>query len=109
MTFKSGGVNSAPAKAGALVRSSKHMPPGRRHDIVELGRVSMVGADLGTQLKIAANRLTALDASIERGLVDAKEGRVHEIDAVAAQLDARYAALERIRCVGADRRIVKSV
>ncbi|MEN2789346.1 type II toxin-antitoxin system ParD family antitoxin [Sphingomonas oligophenolica] len=36
-------------------------------------------------------RLAALDASIARGLDDAARGRVHDIDSVAATLDARYA------------------
>lgn len=39
-------------------------------------------------------RLAALDISIARGLADADEGRVHDIDDVAALLDARYARRE---------------
>lgn len=39
------------------------------------------------------SRLTALDASIHRGLADADAGRVHEVNAVAEVLDARYAAM----------------
>ena len=35
-------------------------------------------------------RLAALDASIARGLDDATNGRIHDIDSVAAALDARY-------------------
>jgi antitoxin ParD1/3/4 len=42
-------------------------------------------------------RLAALDASIARGLADAEAGRVHAIDDVAAELDARYADMERAR------------
>lgn len=38
-------------------------------------------------------RLAALDASIARGLADAEAGRVHERDAVASRLDAKYAAM----------------
>jgi antitoxin ParD1/3/4 len=38
-------------------------------------------------------RLAALDASISRGLADADQGRVHDLDAVAASLDAKYAAM----------------
>jgi len=36
-------------------------------------------------------RLAALDASIARGLADADAGRMHDIDDVAASLNARYA------------------
>lgn len=39
-------------------------------------------------------RLAALDASIRRGLDDAEAGRVHDLDAVEAALDAKYAALD---------------
>jgi antitoxin ParD1/3/4 len=35
-------------------------------------------------------RLSALDASIARGLADADAGRVHDIEDVARALDARY-------------------
>lgn len=38
-------------------------------------------------------RLAALDAAVRRGLDDAEAGRVHDIDAVEAVLDARYAAM----------------
>jgi antitoxin ParD1/3/4 len=38
-------------------------------------------------------RLAALDVSIARGVADADSGRVHEIDAVAAILDAKYAGM----------------
>lgn len=38
-------------------------------------------------------RLAALDASISRGVADADNGRVHDIDAAAALLDAKYAGL----------------
>jgi len=37
-------------------------------------------------------RLAALDASINRGLADAGAGRVHDLDAAAKRLDAKYAA-----------------
>lgn len=57
----------------------------------------MVDTDLAHNSKGAADRLPALDASTGRGLADAKEGRVHAIDAVAEQLNARYPALEQIR------------
>jgi len=40
-------------------------------------------------------RLAALDASIARGIADADAGRVHDLEDVAARLDARYAAAER--------------
>lgn len=39
------------------------------------------------------SRLAALDASIRRGLADADAGRVHDLNAVAEALDARYAAM----------------
>lgn len=39
------------------------------------------------------SRLAALDASIMRGLADADAGRVHDLNAVAEALDARYAAM----------------
>jgi len=42
-------------------------------------------------------RLAALDASIARGIADADAGRVHDLEDVAARLDARYAAAERSR------------
>ena len=42
-------------------------------------------------------RLAALDASIARGIADADAGRVHNLEDVAARLDARYAAAERSR------------
>lgn len=35
-------------------------------------------------------RLAALDASIMRGVADADAGRVHDLDAVAAALGAKY-------------------
>ena len=38
-------------------------------------------------------RLAALDASIARGVADADSGRVIDIDAAAATLDARYAGM----------------
>lgn len=38
-------------------------------------------------------RLAALDASIARGMADADAGLVHDIDAAASQLDAKYAAM----------------
>ncbi|MDE8653725.1 type II toxin-antitoxin system ParD family antitoxin [Novosphingobium album (ex Liu et al. 2023)] len=37
--------------------------------------------------------LAALDASIMRGVADAEAGRVHDIDAIASRLDAKYAAM----------------
>lgn len=40
-------------------------------------------------------RLAALDASIARGLADADAGRVHDVDDIAAKLDAKYAALSK--------------
>ena len=39
------------------------------------------------------SRLAALDASITRGIADADAGRVHELEDVAARLDAKYAAM----------------
>jgi len=42
-------------------------------------------------------RLAALDASIARGIADADAGRVHDLEDVAARLDARYAAAEQSR------------
>lgn len=41
------------------------------------------------------SRLAALDASIRRGLADADAGRVHDLNAVAEALDARYAAMAK--------------
>lgn len=41
------------------------------------------------------SRLAALDASIMRGLADADAGRVHDLNAVAEALDARYAAMAK--------------
>ena len=38
-------------------------------------------------------RLAALDASIMRGIADADAGRVHDLEDVAAKLDAKYAAM----------------
>lgn len=40
-------------------------------------------------------RLAALDAAIKRGVADADAGRVHDIDDVAADLDAELAAFIR--------------
>lgn len=42
-------------------------------------------------------RLAALDASILRGISDAEAGRVHDLDAVASELDAELAAMEANR------------
>ena len=42
-------------------------------------------------------RLEALDAAIARGIADADAGRVHELDHVAARLDARYAGKNEAR------------
>lgn len=42
-------------------------------------------------------RLAALDASIGRGIADADAGRVHDLDAVAASLDKKYADLADTR------------
>ncbi|MCP1470995.1 antitoxin ParD1/3/4 [Sphingobium sp. OAS761] len=42
-------------------------------------------------------RLAALDASIARGIADADAGRVHDLDDVAARLDAKYATATRGR------------
>jgi len=38
-------------------------------------------------------RLAALDASIARGIADADQGRVQDLDAVAGALDAKYAGM----------------
>ena len=38
-------------------------------------------------------RLAALDASIHRGIDDADQGRVHDLDAVLESLDGKYAAM----------------
>jgi len=38
-------------------------------------------------------RLAALDASIMRGIASADAGQVHELDEVAAKLDAKYARM----------------
>ena len=38
-------------------------------------------------------QLAALDASIARGIADADAGRTHELDDVAAKLDARITAM----------------
>lgn len=38
-------------------------------------------------------RLAALDASIDRGIEDVRAGRVHDLDAVCAELDAEIAAM----------------
>lgn len=40
-------------------------------------------------------RLAALDASILRAVDDVDDGRVYDLDAVAAELDARYAGLAK--------------
>jgi len=40
-------------------------------------------------------RLAALDAAVGRGIADADAGRVHDLDDVAARLDARYATAGR--------------
>jgi len=42
-------------------------------------------------------RLAALDASINRGIADADAGRVHDLDAVANALKAKYAAMAKTR------------
>lgn len=42
-------------------------------------------------------RLAALDASIMRGIADADAGRVHDLEDVAARLDAKYAAMTSTR------------
>lgn len=42
-------------------------------------------------------RLAALDASIGRGIADADAGRVHDLDDVAARLDAKYATASPAR------------
>lgn len=42
-------------------------------------------------------RLAALDASIMRGIADADAGRVHDLEDVAARLDAKYAAMASTR------------
>lgn len=40
-------------------------------------------------------RLAALDASITRGVADADAGRARDIDAVAKQFNAKYAAIQK--------------
>lgn len=42
-------------------------------------------------------RLSALDASIARGLADADAGRVHDLDEVCDELGAKYALMARER------------
>lgn len=42
-------------------------------------------------------RLAALDASIRRGIASADQDQVHDLDAVAAELDAKYAAMSDAR------------
>jgi len=60
-------------------------------------KVHMASSVDGRLIHERETRLAALDASIARGLADADAGRVHDIDEVAAMLDARYAAAERLR------------
>ena len=45
-------------------------------------------------------RLAALDASIRRGVADAEQGRVEDLDAVGEALDAKYAAMAAKRQAG---------
>jgi antitoxin ParD1/3/4 len=40
-------------------------------------------------------RLAALDASIQRGVVDADAGHVHELDTVAASLGDKYRSMAK--------------
>lgn len=40
------------------------------------------------------SRLAALDAALAQGLADIEAGRIHPLEDVAAELDARYAAME---------------
>lgn len=42
-------------------------------------------------------RLAALDASLKRGIADADAGRVHDIDATAKTLKAKFAGLTKNR------------
>ena len=62
--------------------------------LVEAGRYNSRSEILREGVRLIherETRLAALDASIARGLADAKAGRVQDIDALAARLDAKYA------------------
>ena len=51
---------------------------------------SEVMRERGRALLACETRRSALDAAILRGLADASAGRVHDLDTVAAELEASY-------------------
>jgi len=65
-------------------------------DLVKTGRYNSRSEILREGVRLIherETRLAALDASIGRGLADADQGRVHDIDEVANALDTKYAAM----------------
>jgi antitoxin ParD1/3/4 len=61
-------------------------------DLVKRGRYNSRSEILREGVRMIherETRLTALNASIERGIADAEAGRVHELDEVAGRLDGR--------------------
>ena len=64
--------------------------------LVKTGRYNSRSEILREGVRLVHERevgLAALDASILRGIADAGAGRVHDLDKVAEELDARYAAM----------------
>jgi antitoxin ParD1/3/4 len=65
-------------------------------DLVKTGRYNSRSEILREGVRLIherETRLAALDASISRGLADADQGRVHDLDEVASALDTKYAAM----------------
>lgn len=68
--------------------------------LVKTGRYSSRSGILREGVRLIHERETrraALNASIAHGLADAESGRVHDIDAATARLDAKYAGMTEQR------------
>lgn len=57
------------------------------------GNASEVVRDALRLMEERERRLASLDAAIERGVADIEAGRVHDLDDVCDELEARYARM----------------